>query len=145
MQMINFINGTTLFPQDMCTKEGIPNFQAFAINNMDTDLGQNMGALFKNIQEGKMSNEVLAIINAEVFPISFLASSISDNITYQKYIYLYKIFFFDWVAKGSYSSASDFFYGYIVPNFLSQISFSGITQVYAPVDTIGKNEYRSTL
>ena len=57
------------------------------------------------------------------------------NLTYQKYIYVFKIFLYDWLTTGSSSSFYSFFFEVIFPSYLQASSFDGLSQMYGPVDS----------
>ena len=131
MQMVNFVNGTTLFPKNMCAKEGIADMLTFSKGNMLSDLKNNYDGFMNNIFRRKMSEDVINLMNQRIFS-GYFTGNVNEPLTYVSYLLFFKSLFYDWLSSTQ-TSVSNFFYGVIVPNYLYSLSFNGLAQVYGPV------------
>lgn len=130
MQMVAFVNGTTLFPKNMCANEGIADMLTFSEGNMLSDLKNNYDGFMNNIFRRKMSEDVKNLLNQRIFSGYFAGTT--ENLTYISYLLFFKSFFYDWLSRAQ-TSVSNYFYAVIMPNYLYSVSFNGIAQVYGPV------------
>ena len=130
MQMVAFVNATTLFPKNMCVNEGIADMLTFSKGNMLSDLKDNYDGFMNNIFRRKMSEDVNNLLNQRIFSGYFAGTT--ENVTYISYLLFFKSVYYDWLSR-AHTSVSNYFYAVIVPNYLYSVSFSGIAQVYGPV------------
>ena len=137
------MNGTTLFPDDMCAFNGIPSFNNFLHANILSDLKSTEGGFIYNVMQGKMRPEIMAYINREMFIGSIFLTQNARNVTYQKNLYLLKASAYRWLKNNEMNTMNYSYYETTFPNKLLTMSFGLIGKLYDPVNMLVHDELKA--